>query len=331
MIDSLLDVTVFTRVVSAGSLSAAARELGMSLAVVSKRLARLEERLGVRLVNRTTRSLNLTEEGAEFHERCVRVLGEIGEAEEKVRSLRHGASGLLKVTATAAFARRHLGRLIPRFLERYPDIRVQLDVSDSVVGLVESGYDVAIRFGALPDSGLIARRLAPNHRVVCGAPAYFASKGRPQRPADLKNHDCIAFGNPPNQDWQFEGPGGETTTARVAGPLVTNNGEVAHEWALEGAGLVLKSIWDVGADLEAGRLEVALPGYRVPAAPLHAIYPHTRGVAAKVKVFIDFLGGELRAAYRWDGMDRVENTASTREAPPVPGRELKASRRRRSG
>jgi DNA-binding transcriptional LysR family regulator len=189
MIDSLLDVTVFTRVVSAGSLSAAARELGMSLAVVSKRLARLEERLGVRLVNRTTRSLNLTEEGAEFHERCVRVLGEIDEAEEKVRSLRHGASGLLKVTATAAFARRHLGRLIPRFLERYPDIRVQLDVSDSVVGLVESGYDVAIR---------------------------------------------------------------------------------------------------------------------------------------------EFLGGELRAAYRWDGMDRVENTASTRQAPPVPGRELKASRRHRS-
>jgi DNA-binding transcriptional LysR family regulator len=297
MIDSLLDVTVFTRVVTAGSLSAAARELGMSLAVVSKRLARLEDRLGVRLVNRTTRSLSLTEEGAEFHERCVRVLGEIDEAEEKVRSRRRGASGLLKVTATAGFARRQLGRLIPRFLERYPDIRVQLDVSDTVVELVSSGYDVAIRFGTLPDSSLVAKRLAPNHRVVCGAPSYFARSGRPAHPADLKDHRCIVFGSPPGQDWQFEGPGGETATVRVAGPLVTNSGEVAHEWALEGGGLVLKSIWDVGPDIEAGRLEVALADYKVPAAPIHAVYPHSRGVAAKVKVFVDFLGEELRAAY----------------------------------
>ncbi|QRN94730.1 LysR family transcriptional regulator [Archangium violaceum] len=298
MIDSLLDVTVFTRVVTAGSLSAAARELGMSLPVVSKRLARLEDRLGVRLVNRTTRRLNLTEEGAEFHERCVRLLGEIDEAEERVRSRKRGASGLLKVTATAAFARRQLGWLIPRFLERYPDIRVQLDVSDTVIDLVQTGHDVAIRFGTLPDSSLIAKRLAPNHRVVCGSPGYFTRRGRPKRPADLKDHACIAFGSPPNQDWQFEGRGGETMTVRVSGPLVTNNGEVAHEWALEGGGLVLKSLWDVGPDLDAGRLEVALPGYRVPAAPIHAIYPHTRGIAAKVKVFVEFLGEELRAAYR---------------------------------
>jgi DNA-binding transcriptional LysR family regulator len=298
MIDSLLDVTVFTRVVTAGSLSAAARELGMSLPVVSKRLARLEDRLGVRLVNRTTRRLNLTEEGAEFHERCVRLLGEIDEAEERVRSRKRGASGLLKVTATAAFARRQLGWLIPRFLERYPDIRVQLDVSDTVIDLVQTGHDVAIRFGTLPDSSLIAKRLAPNHRVVCGSPGYFTRRGRPKRPADLKDHACIAFGSPPNQDWQFEGRGGETMTVRVSGPLVTNNGEVAHEWALEGGGLVLKSLWDVGPDLDAGRLEVALPGYRVPAAPIHAIYPHTRGIAAKVKVFVEFLGEELRAACR---------------------------------
>lgn len=297
MIDSLLDVTVFTRVVTAGSLSAAARELGMSLAAVSKRLARLEDRLGVRLVNRTTRRLSLTEAGAEFHEQCVRLLGEFDEAEEKVRAHKRGASGLLRVTATAAFARRQLGRLIPRFLERYPGVRVQLDVSDTVMDLVEAGYDVAIRFGALPHSSLIARRLAPNHRVVCGAPAYFSRKGRPERPADLKGHDCIAFGSPPGQDWQFEGPGGETTTVRITGPLVTNTGEVAHEWALEGAELVLKSIWDVGPDIDAGRLEVALPGYRVPAAPIHAVYPHTRGVAAKVKVFVAFLGEELRTAY----------------------------------
>ncbi|WP_224372098.1 LysR family transcriptional regulator [Hyalangium versicolor] len=310
MIDSLVDVTVFTRVVTAGSLSAAARELGMSLAVVSKRLARLEERLGVRLVNRTTRSLSLTEEGTDFHERCVRLLGELDEATERARAHKSGASGLLKVTATAAFARRQFGRLIPRFLERYPDIRVQLDVSDAVVDLVESGYDVAIRFGALPDSSLIAKRLAPNHRVVCGAPSYFAQWGRPKRPTDLKNHRCIAFGTPPNQDWQFEGPEGETTTVRITGPLSTNNGEMAHEWALEGGGLVLKSIWDVGPDIDAGRLEVALPDYRVPAAPIHALYPHNRGIPAKLKVFIEFVGEELRAAYQWSHMDRAGNEAT---------------------
>ncbi|MDC0709809.1 LysR family transcriptional regulator [Stigmatella sp. ncwal1] len=309
-IDSLLDVTVFTRVATAGSLSAAARELGMSLAVVSKRLARLEDRLGLRLVNRTTRSLSLTEEGSEFYERCVHLLGELGDAEEKARARQQGASGLLKVTSTAAFARRQLGPLIPHFLERYPGIRVQLDVSDTVADLVKAGYDVAIRFGALPSSSLIAKRLAPNHRVVCGAPAYFAKRGRPEHPADLKHHGCIAFGDPPNPEWQFEGADGATVTVRVEGPLTTNNGDVAHEWALEGGGLVLKSIWDVGPDIEAGRLEVALSHYRVPAAPLHAIYPHTRGVAAKVKVFVEFLGEELRAAYRWGGGGRIKAEAA---------------------
>jgi len=165
MIDSLLDMTVFTRVIEVGSLSAASREMNMSLAVVSKRLARLEDRLGVRLVNRTTRNLGMTDEGREFYKRSAEILADIADAEDSVRSRRNRASGLLRVTTTAAFARRQLGRLVPQFLQRYPDVRIELEVSDAILDLVQSGCDVAIRIGALRDSSLIARRLASNHRV----------------------------------------------------------------------------------------------------------------------------------------------------------------------
>jgi len=297
MIDSLLDMTVFTRVIEVGSLSAASREMNMSLAVVSKRLARLEDRLGVRLVNRTTRNLGMTDEGREFYKRSAEILADIADAEDAVRSRRNRASGLLRVTTTAAFARRQLGRLVPQFLQRYPDVRIELEVSDAILDLVQSGCDVAIRIGALRDSSLIARRLASNHRVVCAAPAYFAKWGRPEHPRDLRNHCCIAFGNPPKIDWQLEG-GGETTVVRITGRVTTNSGEVAHEWALEGSGLVLKSIWDVGPDIDAGRLERALPRCFVQAADIHAIYPHRVGVAAKVKAFVEFLADELKRQSR---------------------------------
>ena len=297
MIDSLLDMTVFTRVIEIGSLSAASREMNMSLAVVSKRLARLEDRLGVRLVNRTTRNLGMTDEGREFYKRSVEILADMADAEDAVRSRKNRASGLLRVTATAAFARRQLGRLVPQFLQRYPDVRIELEVSDAILDLVQSGCDVAIRVGALRDSSLVAKRLASNHRVVCAAPTYFAKWGRPEHPRDLRNHRCIAFGNPPKIDWQLEG-GGEATAVRISGPVTTNSGEVAHEWALEGTGLVLKSIWDVGPDIDAGRLERALPRCFVQAADIHAIYPHRVGVAAKVKAFVEFLADALKRQSR---------------------------------
>lgn len=290
MADNLFDMLVFVRVVEAGSLSGAARDLRLSLAVVSRKLARLEERLGVRLANRTTRTLTLTEEGATYHARCTRILAEIEEAEMEVTRGRDTAIGLLKVTATFAFGRRRLAPLLREFQSRHPGLHVRLDTSDTVANIVEGGYDLAIRFGALADSSLIARQLAPNVRVICGAPAYLDRRGRPVRIEDLLGHTCIVYGDPPLDDWTFA----DGTVVHVRGGLTTNDGELAHAWALDGAGLVMKSIWDVKDDIDAGRLEVVLPGQPLPASPIHAVYPHNRHAAAKVRLCVEFLSEALK-------------------------------------
>jgi DNA-binding transcriptional LysR family regulator len=282
-------MVVFVHVVEAGSLSAAARDLHLSVAVVSRRLSRLEERLGVRLANRTTRTLSLTEEGAAFHARCVRILGDIEEAETEVTRGRDTASGLLRVTSTFAFGRRRLAPLLHEFRQLHPGLQIHLDASDSFVNLVESGYDLAIRFGALADSNLIVRQLAPNVRVICAAPAYLERHGRPATIDDLLGHDCIIYGNPPMDRWRFA----DDSSVRVKGTLSANDGEIAHTWAMQGAGLVLKSIWDVEEDIRAGRLEVVLPALRLPASPIHAVYPHRRHTAAKVRLCVDFLARKL--------------------------------------
>lgn len=291
MADHALDMLIFVRVVGAGSLSGAARDLRLSLPVVSRRLARLEERLGVRLANRTTRSLALTEEGARFYDRCVRILAEIDDAEAEVARGRDAAVGHLRVTSTFAFGLRWLGPLLQEFQQANPGLHIHLDTSDTVANIVENGYDLAIRFGSLADSSLIARQLAPNIRVICAAPSYLALRGRPEQPEDLLAHDIVAFGDPANTDWAFL----DGRSIAVRGKLSSNNGELAHRWALEGAGLVLKSLWDVHDDLNAGRLEVVLPQFRLPAAPIHAIYPHSRLTAAKVRLCVEFLAARMKA------------------------------------
>jgi DNA-binding transcriptional LysR family regulator len=289
MADNLFDMVVFVHVVETGSLSAAARDLHLSVTVVSRRLSRLEERLGERLANRTTRRLSLTEEGAAFHARCVRILEDVEDAETEVTRGRDIATGLLRVTSTFAFGRRRLAPLLHEFRQLHSGLQIHLDASDSFINLVESGYDLAIRFGALADSSLIVRQLAPNVRVICAAPSYLERRGRPATMDDLLKHDCIIYGNPPMDHWRFA----DASSVRVKGTLSANDGEVAHAWALEGAGLVLKSIWDVEEDIRAGRLEVVLPALRLPAAPIHAVYPHRRHTAAKVRLCVDFLARKL--------------------------------------
>ncbi len=291
MADNLFDMLVFVRVVAAGSLSGAARDLRLSLAVVSRRLARLEERLGVRLANRTTRTLTLTEEGARFHARCTRILAEIADAEMEAANGRETAAGVLRVTATFAFSARWLAPLMREFQALHPRLHVHLDTTDSVTKIVESGYDLAIRFGALVDSSLVARQLAPNVRVICAAPCYLERHGCPQRIEDLVKHDCITFGDLPMDHWTFS----DGRAVDVQGSFSTNNGELAHRWALEGAGLTLKSIWDVSADIEAGRLKIVLPDASLPAAPIHAVFPHSRLTAAKVRLCVEFLATRLKA------------------------------------
>ncbi|MDF4005022.1 LysR substrate-binding domain-containing protein [Luteibacter sp. PPL552] len=299
MLDNLLELTIFARIVAAGSLSGAARELDLSLAVVSKRLATLEERLGVRLLRRTTRRQSLTQEGEAFHARCVRILAEVQEAEAAVSRTRDAVTGVLRVTASRAFGRRRIAPLAVAFRALHPEVCVQLTLSEALVDIVEDGIDVAIRFGALADSSHVARRLAPNYRVLCAAPAYLARRGMPHVPADLSAHDCIVFGEYPTREWTFRQGDGECVV-RVHPAYVTNDGEAAHELALAGGGIVQKSIWDVGDDLGTGRLVRVLPGHAIPAAPLHAVYASAQHLAPRVKAFVDFCAEALEAEWRWN-------------------------------
>src|SRR5919109_4663415 len=205
--DSLQEMTIFARVVGTGSLSAAARDLGMSPAVVSRRLASLEARLGVRLVNRTTRSLHLTDEGAAYYETCSRVLADIQEAEAVVSAGRAEPRGILRVALPASFGNQHVAPLVPRFAERYPEVQLALSLSDRSVNLVEEGFDLAIRIADLADSSLAARKLAPNRRVVCASPAYLARHGTPRSPEELAKHNCLTTTDFAT-NWDYRAPDG---------------------------------------------------------------------------------------------------------------------------
>ncbi|MEM5385827.1 LysR family transcriptional regulator [Paraburkholderia phymatum] len=299
-IDSLPALIAFSRVVSAGSLSAAAREMDLPLSVVSKRLAQLEKSVGVRLIQRTTRRQTLTEEGALFHARVVRILDEIEQAEELLSQRRHEVSGLLRVTAPGQLGRQKIAPLVAGFQLLHPQLDVQLELTDAVVDLVESGFDLAIRFGSLADSSLIARTLAPNFRVLCASPAYLEQHGVPRHPHDLASHRCILIGDQRRAEWRFEGD--ESIAVRIDGAIVTNDGEAAHLLALADAGIAVKSIWDVGDDILAGRLRRVLPHHSMSAAPLHAIYPHSQHLAPRVRVFVDYLRERLAQAWRWDSL-----------------------------
>lgn len=314
MSDKLDELLAFVRIAETGSLSSAAADLNQSLSVVSRRLSRLEERLGVRLVNRTTRRLSLTDEGLAFHLRAARILNDLEEAEAEVAKGRDAAVGLLRMTSTYAFSRHRLAPLVAEFAARHPGLRVHLDASDRVANLVDEGFDVAIRFGEMADSSLVTRSIANNAYVMCATPAYLDRRGRPQTPGDLAAHDCILFGTPPADRWSF----GNGSSVRVGGTLTTNDGDLAHEWALTGAGIVRKSIWDAFDDISARRLEIVLPAAGLPATPLRAVFPHSRLAAAKVRLMLDFLAKELRTQWERD-IAPLMHQPSDAPASPVDG------------
>lgn len=297
MIDDLAALATFARIVSAGSLSAAARELDLSLAVVSKRLARLETTLGVRLLQRTTRRQKLTGEGEVFYAQVVKILAEVEQAEALITQRRSRVSGLLRVTAPAQFGRQWVAPLVAEFHASHRQLAVQLELSDVVTDLLDTGFDLAIRFGSLTDSSLVARELAPNYRVLCASPAYIKRKGLPKVPPDLTRHCCILIGERPRAEWRFGGA--EDIVVRISGGLITNDGLAAHAWALQGLGIARKSIWDVGNDLASGHLVRILPSYSISAAPLHAVYPHKEHLAPRVRLFVEFLRAQLRKEWRW--------------------------------
>lgn len=293
-LEQIGDLRAFAAIVDAGSLSAAARELGLSLAGISKRLIRLEETLGVVLLNRSTRQMSLTEEGREFHAHCRELLEQVRRTEEAIGTRRSDVSGVIRVTAGLAFARRQIAPRLGRFLAQYPEVRIELIATDEQVDIVRDGIDLAIRQAVLPDSSLVARVLAPDRRVLCAAPSYLERHGMPEQPEDVARHRCIVFGDAATA-WTFS-RGDQTRTVEVSGAIRVNAGDVAHGAVLGGAGLIHKSIWEVAEDLAAGTLVAVLPEWRSHARPIHVLYPSVRHQMPRVRRFTEFLLAELKEA-----------------------------------
>ena len=284
------DWTVFVRAADLGSLSAAGRDLRLSPAVVSNRIAKLERQLGVRLLNRTTRRATMTEEGEIFYKLCSRFLREVEEIESTLAARSEQPRGTLTVTAPVGFGRRHIAPFVPRFVTLYPEVQLRLHLTDRLVDLVDSGTDLAIRIADLTNQSFIARKLAENRRVIVAAPRYLEARGRPGKPEDLLQHSCLLLRFPGSQQfqWTLAGPEGPTTLA-VAGPMDSDNGEVLTAWCLEGAGLAVKSLWEVGEEIRDGRLEVVLPDHPPLGHAIYALYPGGSLLPPRVRVLIDFL------------------------------------------
>lgn len=292
------DMEVFARVVATGSMSSAGREMGLSPAVISKRIRRLEERLGVRLLQRTTRQIALTEVGEGYYERALGILASVEEAEAFAAGRAASAQGMLKVSAPTSFGRMHVAPHLGRFLEVNPGLTVHLDLSDTFVDIVGEGFDVAIRIADLADSSLVARRLAPSHRVLCATPEYLARHGEPDSIAALMRHRLLAA---ISQDpWRLEGPTGPATV-RSSAALRTNSSEVVREAVLSGMGIALRSTWDVGPELRSGRLRVVMPQWRASRrVGVHAVYPTRQFLPQKVRLFIDYLAELYGPTPYWD-------------------------------
>jgi len=282
-------ISTFVEVVARGSLSAAARAEGIAPAMIGRRLDALEARLGVKLLQRTTRKLALTDEGSAFLEDCQRILGELEEAESAVAERSARASGHLLISAPAGFGRQHVAPLLPSFLAEHRDVTVTLNLNDRVVDLIGEGVDVAIRIASLPDSNLVSVKLADNERVVVGSPAYLKRHGEPATLADLAKHNCLAISSAGSQrGWTFH-DNGKNVTLKVAGNMGCNDGEVLHDWALAGKGLAWRSMWEVGAEIEAGKLKAVLNEYSAPGNDIYAVFAQRRHLPLRIRVFVDFL------------------------------------------
>jgi DNA-binding transcriptional LysR family regulator len=304
---NFLDLEIFARVVAAGSMSAAARDMSLSPAVVSKRLRRLEDRLGTRLLQRTTRQIALTEAGKGFYERVVAILASVEEAESFVTRRSAMASGVLKISAPTSFGRMHVAPHLASFMAAHPELTLQLVLADDFVDLVGEGFDVALRIAELNDSTLVARKLAPIHRVLCASPSYIEKHGTPETIEDLNRHTLLAT---QAQDvWKLEDNVGEGTTVKPQSAILTNSSEVIREAVLAGIGISLRSTWDVGRELSSGDLQIVLPRYRASrGVGLFSVYPTRRFLPAKVRVFIDYMASLYGPSPYWDkGLDAVLN------------------------
>ena len=286
----LKQLETFVAVASRGSLSAAARAEGVAPAVIGRRLDALEERLGVKLLVRSTRRLSLTHEGSAFLEDCQRVLADLANAEASVSAGGVKASGHLRITAPGGFGRRHVAPLVPSFRELHPEVTLSLNLSDRVVDLAAENYDCAVRVGDFPDSSLVSLRLADNRRLCVATPEYLRRHGRPDTPADLARFDCLTLSSDASQTrgWAFR-EGEQVVYLKPGGPLDCSDGQVLHEWCLQGLGIAWRSTWEVEAEIASGRLVEVLAGYAAPPNGIYAVFPQRRHLPLRVRLWIDFL------------------------------------------
>ena len=292
------DLSFFSTLAASGSLSAAARELGLTAAAISKHLTQMERRAGVMLVNRTTRRMTLTPEGEVYLEHARRILDEIDELAGLLGSAKQSPKGLLRVNATLGFGRSHIAPAISRFVAQYPQVSVQLQLSVTPPPLTDDTFDVCIRFGEPPDTRVVARRLAANRRVLCAAPSYIASRGLPVTAHDLTRHNCIGIrqGDEGYGVWRLtsgRGAARKTEAVRINGSLTTNDGEIAVKWALEGHGILLRAEWDIKPYLADGSLVRVLPDHETPNADVFAVYSQRHQMSNRIRAFVDFIALEL--------------------------------------
>lgn len=296
--DKLASIRAFTKVVEHGSFAEAARALRLSRSAVSKQVSELERELGVRLLNRTTRSAGVTELGHGYYERCLAVLADLDEADRTVALLQSEPSGLLRVNAPMSFGTLHLGSAIGAFMQRHRGLRVQLTLGDHLLDPVQEGFDITLRIADLPSSSLIARKIVAVPAAVCAAPSYLDARGEPQHPRELRRHDCLTYGHlASGNQWKLSGPDGEHAV-QIAWRMCCNNGEALREAAVAGCGIVMLPTFIVGPELQRGALRRILTAYATAPLALYAIYAPTRQLSVKARLFIDFLVAHFNDGYR---------------------------------
>jgi DNA-binding transcriptional LysR family regulator len=302
--DKLKALESFVSVATRGSLTAAANAEGVAPAIMGRRLDALEEKLGVKLLVRTTRRISLTHEGSAFLEDCQRVLADLANAEASVSAGGVKASGHLRITAPAGFGRRHVAPLVPRFRELHADVTISLNLSDRVVDLAGEGYDCAVRVGDMPDSSLVSVRLADNRRLCVATPEYLQRHGTPQHPNDLVKFDCLSLSSDASQTrgWAFrvaKGDDHEVVHLKPGGPLDCSDGQVLHSWSLAGYGIAWRSTWEVESDIAAGRLVAVLEEFAAPPNGIYAVFPQRKHLPLRVRLWIDFLKHNYSQSEFW--------------------------------
>ncbi len=314
--DSLSDIAVFVQVVDSGSFTAAADHLDLSKSVVSKYVTRLKDRLGARLLNRSTRRLSLTEVGQVFYDRGQRGLQEIEEAESEVSRLQGAPRGTLRLNTPMSFGILHIAPALPDFLAKYPDLTVDMDLDDRKVDLVEEGFDLAVRISELPDSSLVARRVGPCRHVVCAAPEYLQRHSKPRTPEDLREHNIISYKYQESaNEWHFLAPDGKHVSVPVSGSMQMNNSLALREALLRGIGIARTPTFVVGPDIRAGRLQSVLSNYQSLEVHIYIVYPQRRHLSPKVRAFVDFMVKRISDPPYWESVKGLQPTITDGPLP----------------